>query len=102
MKKEYILSYLSDIKADLLKDGIEKIGLFGSFAKDKADQFSDIDIAIKINKSYLNEHDVWEYFNLIESIKQSLLGKFSRKVDIYDLDSTGDVQNKISKEIIYV
>ncbi|KYJ86282.1 nucleotidyltransferase family protein [Sulfurovum riftiae] len=102
MQKEHILSYLADMKSDLAKKGIEKIGLFGSFAKDKADTFSDIDIAIKIKKSYLDEHDVWDYFTLIDSIKQMLLKKFSRKIDVYDLDSSSDIKDTISKEIIYV
>ena len=102
MKKEYILSYLSDIKDDLRQKGIDKIGLFGSFAKNKANDFSDIDIAIKINRSYLKEYDVWEYFNLIDNIKAMLLKKFSRKVDIYDLDSMSDLKENITKDIIYV
>ena len=102
MHKEDILAYLASIKDELNQYGISKIGLFGSFAKDKANLFSDIDIAIKIKKSYLNEHDVWEYFNLIEKIKKMLLLQFSRKVDIYDLDSTGNIKDTISKDIIYV
>ncbi len=102
MQKEHILSYLADIKGDLVKNGIEKIGLFGSYAKDRADLFSDIDIAIKMKSSYLKEHDVWEYFNLIESIKKMLLTKFSKKVDVFDLDSTGDIKDTITKDIIYV
>ena len=102
MQKEHILDYLSHIKSELMKNGIEKIGLFGSFAQDRATPFSDIDIAIQIQKGYLEKHDVWEYFNLIENIKQKLLKKFSRKVDIYDLDSTGNIKNHISNKVIYV
>jgi len=102
MQKEHILFYLSDIKADLVKNGIEKIGLFGSFAKNKENEFSDIDIAIKIKKSYLKEHDVWEYFNLMNTIKETLIKKFSRRVDVFDIDSTGTIKNNISKEVIYV
>jgi len=102
MQKEHILSYLADIKGDFVKSGIEQIGLFGSYAKDRADLFSDIDIAIKMKSSYLKEHDVWEYFNLIESIKKMLLTKFSRKIDVFDLDSTSDIKDTITKDIIYV
>ena len=102
MRKEQILNYLADIKVDLSKNGIEKIGLFGSFARDNADKLSDIDIAIKIKKSYLEDHDVWEYFKLIDTIKRGLLSKFSRNVDIYDLDSSSDIKNTIDKDIIYV
>ena len=102
MKKEHILSYLSEIKNELLQSGIEKIGLFGSFAKNTAKPYSDIDIAIRIDKSFLETHDVWEYFTLIEKIKTMLLQKFSRKVDIYDLDSINDINKSIQEDIIYV
>jgi len=30
------------------------------------------------------------------------LKKFSRKVDVFDLDSNADIKNKILKEVIYV
>ncbi len=102
MQKEHILNYLRNIKIELMKNGIEKIGLFGSFAQGTATPFSDIDIAIQIQKDYLDKHDVWEYFNLIDTIKQKLLKKFSRKIDIYDLDNTSYIKNHISNEIIYV
>jgi predicted nucleotidyltransferase len=102
MQKENILNYLTEIKSDLRQKGIEKIGLFGSFAKDEASPFSDIDIAIQLQKEYLKKNDVWEYFNLIENIKEKLLKKFSRKVDVYDLDSTGNIRNTISRDVIYV
>jgi predicted nucleotidyltransferase len=102
MQKENILNYLAEIKSDLRQKGIEKIGLFGSFAKDEASPFSDIDIAIQLQKEYLKKNDVWEYFNLIENIKEKLLKKFSRKVDVYDLDSTGNIRNTISRDVIYV
>ena len=102
MHKESILDYLGTIKNELKKNGIEKIGLFGSFAQNKATPFSDIDIAIQIKKDYLEKHDVWEYFNLIDTLKQKLLKKFSRKIDIYDLDNTSQIKSQISKEVIYV
>jgi predicted nucleotidyltransferase len=102
MQKETILNYLALIKSDLRKKGIEKIGLFGSFARGEADPFSDIDIAIQLQKEYLKENDVWEYFNLIENIKKELLEKFSRRVDVYDLDNAGIIRDIISGDIIYV
>lgn len=89
-------------KGDLVKNGIDKIGLFGSFAKGNANTLSDIDVAIKIQKSYLKEHDAWEYFKLIDTIKKELISKFSRNVDVYDLDSSGNIKNQIGKDVIYV
>jgi len=102
MQKEHILQYLTQLKSELIQKGIVKIGLFGSFAQDKADDFSDIDIAIKIEKDYLEKHDVWEYFNLIQMIKKKLSLHFSRQVDVFDLDSTGSIKNEISDKVLYV
>ena len=50
--KEQILAYLRELKPQLQKDGIEKIGLFGSYAKDRASIFSDIDIVIATNDEF--------------------------------------------------
>ena len=102
MQKEDILNYLLEIKNILREKGIEKIGLFGSFAKDKANALSDIDIAIQLQQNYLEKNDVWNYFTLLETIQTMLFKKFSRKVDIFDLDSKNDIEKQISKEIIYV
>ena len=46
MDKKYILDKLSQI--DKNKYGIFEIGLFGSYAKDNADDNSDIDILVKL------------------------------------------------------
>ena len=97
-----ILKYLTDKKVDFEKDGIEKIGLFGSFARNTASDNSDIDIAIKLEKNYLQNHDVWEYFILLEKIKQQITDKFHKKSDIFDLDSKTDIKQQIQKEVIYV
>jgi len=102
MQKDQIISYLNEIKSDLITSGIENIGLFGSFAKNSATAVSDIDIAIKLDKNYLQQHDVWEYFTLLGKIKKMLSTKFSRKVDIYDLDSSDEINEQITKDVIYV
>jgi len=44
MTKEYILKFLATHKQDLQKKyALTKIGLFGSYAKDTADENSDIE-----------------------------------------------------------
>jgi predicted nucleotidyltransferase len=97
-----ILEYLTEKKIDFEKDGIEKIGLFGSFAKGTASDDSDIDIAIKLKENYLENHDVWEYFKLVEKIKKQIADKFYKKSDIFDLDSHTDIREQIKKKVIYV
>ena len=63
---------------------------------------SDIDIAIKLNKNYLDKNDVWNYFNEINKIKEMLYNKFQIKSDVFDLDSTFSLKDKIEKEVLYV
>ena len=54
LNKNQILSSLKAYKnAHQAEYGIEKIGLFGSYAKDRAKEESDIDIFIKLKHSNL-------------------------------------------------
>ncbi len=100
--KEKILAFLRDIKPSLELEGVEKLGLYGSYAKEKADVFSDIDIVIKLKKTYLSKHDAWDYFNLVRQIKSKISEKFSRKCDVLDLDSDSFIIKTIQNEIMYV
>jgi len=100
--KEQILAFLRKIKPALEKEGVEKLGLYGSYAKEKADTYSDIDIVIKLKKAYLSNHDAWDYFNLIRQIKSKISEKFSRKCDVLDLDSDSFIINAVQNEILYV
>jgi len=51
--KEQIIIFLSELKNSLTFNGISEVALFGSFARDEAGVYSDIDIAIKKDKNYL-------------------------------------------------
>lgn len=100
--KNIILQYLSDLKYELSKKGIVKFGLFGSFAKDEQTIYSDIDIAIKKDKKFLEKNGVYYYFEILNSIKENIQKKFHRNVDIFDLDSNSELKKTIEKELIYV
>jgi predicted nucleotidyltransferase len=102
MKQTKILSYLQSIKPSLQKDGIEKIGLFGSFAKNRNDITSDIDIIIKFNSNFFQSCDPWNYFDVLEKIKFKIEKQFHIKVDIFDEDSSSPHKDRIIKETIYV
>ena len=97
-----VLTFLTTIKPQLQENGIEKVGLFGSYARNSATLTSDIDIAIKLNKNYLDKNDVWNYFNEINKIKGMVYNKFQIKSDIFDLDSSSSLKDKIEKEVLYV
>lgn len=97
-----VLTFLTTIKPQLQENGIEQVGLFGSYARNNATLTSDIDIAIKLDKNYLDKNDVWNYFNEINKIKRMVYNKFQIKSDIFDLDSSSVFKDKILKEILYV
>ena len=97
-----VLTFLTTIKPQLQENGIEQVGLFGSYARNSATLCSDIDIAIKLNKNYLDKNDVWNYFNEINKIKEMVYNKFQIKSDVFDLDSASSLKDKIEKEVLYV
>jgi len=100
--RETILRYLKEIKPELEAYGIEKIALFGSFAKNQENAYSDIDIAIKKKSDFLKDHSAYDYFDIVVKIKTKLRLALHRNSDVFDLDSDSDFKDSIKKEIIYV
>jgi len=96
MKKEQVLEYLKDHKDEFSKKyQINKLALFGSFAKDTNRQDSDIDIAIDTKLS--------DYF-LLYDFKEELEKAFGTKVDIIRLREkmNPSLKKQILKDGIYV
>jgi len=96
MKKENILSILSQYKKEHLKDyGISQIGLFGSIAKGTATDSSDVDIVVQLERPNLF---------LLSTIKQDLEEKFKAHVDIVRLREKMNkfLKEQITNEAIYV
>jgi predicted nucleotidyltransferase len=92
--KEEILAFLKEHKNELYnRFSVTKIGLFGSYAKDEADESSDIDTAISTeNKDFFIREDLKDY----------LQEHFKKPVDIGYIDSFREFYKKrISKEILY-
>jgi len=95
MQREDILTFLKHNKRQLQqKYHIQKIGLFGSFARNEATEKSDIDLVIITSqKSFRNRY----------GLKHFLEEKFQKAVDIGYLDSLHPfIQKQIADEIIYV
>jgi len=73
MTKETIINYLTIHKKEFQKEyEVEKIGLFGSYARDEAHKDSDIDIFVKMKPNF---------FKLI-GLKQHIEEDLRKKVDI--------------------
>ncbi len=100
--KSNIIVFLKEIKAELVSDGISTLGLFGSFARDEAGVYSDIDIAIKKENDYLSKRTAYDYFDEVSKIKSLLQKKFHRNSDVFDLDSNSSMRDEIMKDLIYV
>ena len=95
MTQKQILDFLTTHKQELQdRFYITKIGLFGSYAKNSADENSDIDIAI--------ESSTKDFF-IRDALREYLEDVFKLKVDVGYLDSFREFYRvKIEKEIIYV
>ena len=102
MDKKYILDKLSQI--DKNKYSISELGLFGSYAKDSADDDSDIDILVKL------EFKKGMYQNFCQLHKE-LEKIFNRKVDLIEKetfdyefrnDNVREYKKKIKEEILEI
>lgn len=94
LDKTEILNFLTSHKEELMsKFSITKIGLFGSYAKDTANENSDIDIVIESTK---------KDFFLRDDLRKYLEANLNKSIDVGYLDSIrAYYKSKIEKDIIY-
>jgi len=95
MKKDFILKTLKE-KKDFIQRTykVDKIGLFGSYAKDKQTENSDIDIYVEFNqKNFDNIAGLW---NFLEKL-------YKKKIDIIYKHKNNNkiIIKNIQKEVIY-
>ena len=100
MTKNDILEKLIQ-KKDYIQNTFEvdKIGLFGSYAKDTQNEFSDIDIAYRLDYNKFSQKYVDGFSKLlrIEEMKDELKKIFKKNIDFVP-----DKNKKILQGIIYV
>ncbi len=96
MTKAYIIDFLSNNKQELQKKyGITKIGLFGSYARDEANDESDIDIAVEID----SDNKFRSFFGLKYFIENGL----NHQIDLGIESSLKPIaKDTILRDIIYV
>ncbi|MCD8212909.1 MAG: nucleotidyltransferase domain-containing protein [Campylobacter sp.] len=93
------------MKPQLQADGITKLGLFGSYAKDNADMFSDIDIVVESNAEKMVEKLGNPFLAIcyFDDIKKKISKKFHLSVDLCDTTSMPtDKKNELTQGAIYV
>lgn len=96
MNRKEIIEYLKKFKEENKnKYHMERLGVFGSVARDTANDNSDIDIVVVLTKQDLFE---------IIGIKQSLEESLKSPVDIvsYRKKMNSFLKKRIDKEAIYV
>lgn len=66
--KENILSTLNSHKPELVKLGVQTIGLFGSYARDELSDKSDIDLLIDFSPGQENFDNYIAVYDLLEGL----------------------------------
>jgi len=100
-----ITSHISEIKKQYQHEGFEIVGIFGSYAQNKADKYSDVDIAYKMDYETFNKKFKGGFAKIlrIEEIKEELQKLLHIKVDLVPLDRNNTTfENEINKDIVYV
>ena len=93
-----IISILNEKKNILERDTVKKIGLFGSFTKDKQNKNSDIDLIVEFGNP-----DLDNFMNLVDYLENL----FGRKVEVLtpigvDTIRIKEVAEDIKRSVIYV
>ncbi len=98
MQKQEILNYLKSNQEYYYNQfGVEFIGLFGSFARDEANENSDIDILYKIEKN--KKLSMFNYLKLNKQLEDF----FHKKIDLVrDEVLKPQLKKNIQRDLNYV
>ena len=95
MTKDDILNELSKNKSYIEQNfEVDKIGLFGSYAKDKQTEDSDIDIYVEFkHKTFDNLAGLWNYLEEL----------YHKKIDLFHKHKNNNkvIISNIQKDVIY-
>ena len=93
MNAEEIIKKIEIGREEIKKMGVRKIGLFGSFAKNKQNKKSDVDILVSFNEISFDN-----YMNLLYFLEKI----FKRKVDLVIESDLKPELKYVKKEAKYV
>jgi predicted nucleotidyltransferase len=98
LDKTNILNYLKEHYSEFQeKFHVEKIGLFGSYARDNATSSSDIDIVFEVDQN--SKFSMFQYLKLNKRLEDA----FELKVDLVRESNIKDsLKPYIQKDVIYV
>jgi predicted nucleotidyltransferase len=81
LTRQDILNYLRTLNKRL-PDGIRLVGLFGSYARDEQDRYSDIDITYMMDHNRFYKEDAFKKLIALEEIKKEIETALHRSVDL--------------------
>ncbi|MBV5279659.1 MAG: nucleotidyltransferase domain-containing protein [Campylobacteraceae bacterium] len=104
MNSSEITNLLKESKHRYSNEGVNIIGIFGSFSKQTQTDTSDIDIAYTLDKNlFFEKYRGVAAASKIADIKDELARKFHRKVDLLSLENSNiHLVEAIKREMIYV
>jgi len=101
--KNEILNFLKILKPTLYAEGIVSLGLFGSIAKETNTPNSDIDIVYETSEAFMHKYKGWSAFTYLNThLRDKISKKFNTHVDMFDLNSSSALKDKIKNEALYV
>ena len=97
MQTEEIKSRLAEQRTEIRKTFyVKKIGVFGSFVRDKQTRRSDVDILVEFKKGHK------DFFNYMR-LKYYLEASLGRRVDLVIKEAVKPrLKERIFKEVVYV
>ena len=96
MNREDILKYIRQHKEEISQFGVERIGMFGSYARGDNSINSDVDILVKFGET---SSPFYSYFNL----KNYLQDNLQLEVDLCrEEDIRKEFREEILRSVIYV
>jgi len=99
LTKEKVIKKLQAYRDELKKYGVKRIGLFGSFVRNKQKRKSDIDLVVEFNPSFFGK-DFKGLFDAYVNLSSYLENILGRKVDILTPESIETIRvKKVSEEI---
>jgi predicted nucleotidyltransferase len=105
MSANDVYEKLKLIKPVLNSDGINILGVFGSYARGDYTNNSDIDILYEIQdiKAFMQKYKGFSAFSKLADTKEFLKKELAKEVDFVDKDSLNEIGKEfILKEVKYV
>jgi len=99
--RQQILSSLKKLNEKYASKGFRFVGLFGSYARNDAGDFSDIDIAYRIDHAKFHPDNAFKKLEAIQEIRRELEKIFKRKVDLIPYPKEDSpLKERLQKELL--